>query len=129
MKPTKYCEPYETPPPDSPPASSVTENAALSSREPGRSRYLIEKLSSVCSRRRFEFPNVSLPMYWFSTTETEPFGRHRTWPPPPRLRLKRPYDCQPFTSQGSILSLSVGKICAGTPLKNHGVFDDTYDGW
>src|SRR6185369_16850534 len=109
MNPTKYCELYETPSPDSPPASSVTENAALSIHAPGRSRYFIMKLSSVCTRRRWLCPNVSVPMYWFNTTDTEPVGRHRIWPPVPRSLLNRPYDCQPFTSHGSILSLSVTK--------------------
>src|SRR5262245_53689399 len=129
MNPTKNCEPYETPPPFSPPASSVSENAALSSSAPGRSRYFIMKLSSVCSRRRWLLLYVSVPTYWFSTTEIEPEGRHRIWPPAPRSLLNRPYDCQPLISQGSILSLSDVKIWARMPLKNHGVFDDTYDGW
>jgi hypothetical protein len=101
----------------------------LSIHAPGRSRYFIVKLSSVCSRRRWLSLYVSVPTYWFNTTEIEPVGRHRIWPPVPRSLLNRPYDCHPFTSHGSIFSLSVGKICRRTPLKNHGVFDDTYDGW
>ena len=40
-----------------------------------------------------------------------------------------PYDCQPLMIHGSILSLSLGKVWIRMPLKNHGVLDDTYDGW
>ena len=58
-----------------------------------------------------------------------PFGRHRIWPPRPGAWLNLPYDCQPLMIHGSIFSLSLGKIWMRTPLKNHGVFDDTYDGW
>ena len=40
-----------------------------------------------------------------------------------------PYDCHPLISHGSIFSLFVGNHWMRRPLKNHGVFDDTYDGW
>ena len=43
--------------------------------------------------------------------------------------LNRPYDCQPLMIQGSIFSFSLVKIWIRRPLKNHGVFDETYDGW
>ena len=49
--------------------------------------------------------------------------------PTPGASLNMPYDCQPLMSHGSILSLSLGKIWMRMPLKNHGVLDDTYDGW
>ena len=39
-----------------------------------------------------------------------------------------PYDCQPLMSHGSILSLSLVKIWARMPLKNHGVLSDVNDG-
>src|SRR5690348_14341908 len=129
MNPRKYWDDARTPPPDSQPASRVSEAAALHSPPPGRSKYLPITLSSVCRRRRPGFPNVSLPRYWLQTTEKDPPGRHRIWPPVPGASLKRPYDCQPFTSHGSTFRCSVGKICTRAPLKNHGVFEDTYEGW
>src|SRR5262252_8280260 len=131
MKPTKYCSdrlsvpPVPSGPPVSPPASSVSDHAALHSPLPGRSRYLPMMLSSVWRRMRLLFPSASLPTYWLPTIDSDPFGRHWIWPPPPGASLKRPYDCQPLISHGSILSLSDGKIWTRTPLKNQGVFDDT----
>jgi len=45
------------------------------------------------------------------------------------MLLNRPYDCQPSISHGSIFSLSLVYTWIRTPLKNHGVFDETYEGW
>ena len=50
-----------TPPPLSQPRSTVTENAALSRKRPGRSRYFTCRLSSVCQRVRCSLPSVSAP--------------------------------------------------------------------
>ena len=30
---------------------------------------------------------------------------------------------------GSIFNFAVGKYCMRKPLKNHGVLEETYDGW
>jgi hypothetical protein len=60
---------------------------------------------------------------------SHPFGRHRICNPNPGRPLNRPYDCQPFTNHGSIFKCAVRKICTRAPLKNHGVLEETYDGW
>jgi hypothetical protein len=57
-----------------------------------------------------------------------PVRRHNTCKPKPGTLLNLPYDCQPLTIHGSIFSFSVGKTWMRTPLNNHGVFDETYDG-
>src|SRR6266436_4021086 len=49
----------------------------------------------------------------------------RSCNPNPGRPLNRPYDCHPLVNQGSIFRCSVGKICTRTPLKNHGVFEET----
>ena len=56
------------------------------------------------------------------------FGVHLICPPSPGLWFADPYDCHPLMNHGSIFKCAVGKICTRTPSKNHGVFDDTYDG-
>src|SRR6266853_2521099 len=119
-----------TPPPCSHPISPVSENAILSSPLfSGLSKYLISMLSSLWYRTRPGLPRASSPsMYWLPRTESHPFGRQRIWTPMPGRLLNRPYDCQPFVNQGSIFRCSVGKICTRTPLKNHGVFEETYEG-
>src|SRR6266436_5223723 len=96
--------------------SPVSENAILSNPLfSGLSKYLISMLSSLWYRTRPGLPR----------TESHPFGRHKIWTPMPGRLLNRPYDCQPFVNHGSILRCSVGKICTRTPVKNHGVFEET----
>ncbi len=73
-------------------------------------------------------PNVSVPQYVLVRIEIEPFGRHRICRPRPGAVLNLPYDYHPLTNQGSIFSLSLGKIWIRTPLKYQGVLDETYDG-
>src|SRR5208283_5330705 len=137
MKPRKLCffTPFlplpkqATPLPLSHPASIVTETADLSRKLSGASRYFTSMLSSVCQRVRVGAPSVSRPIpYWFPRIESQPFGRHRICPPRPGRLLNCPYDCQPLINHGSIFSFFVGKICTRTPLKNHGVFEETYEG-
>src|SRR5579883_393516 len=55
-------------------------------------------------------------------------GRQSTCAPKPGSSLNFPYVCHPLMIHGSILSLSLGKICTRMPLKNHGVLSDVYDG-
>jgi hypothetical protein len=136
MKPRKYCDglagvpPAQlTPPPYSQPASSVSEAVALLRNASGLSWYFTMRLSSVWRRLRPGMPSVSVPKYWLPRTENQPFGRQRICMPTPGALLNLPYDCQPLTSHGSILSLSLGKIWMRMPLKNQGVFDETYEGW
>src|SRR4030095_297454 len=128
MKPRKYWSPQSTPPPNSHPASTVTVNAALLRKDFGSSRYFTWMLSSVWIRLRSGMPSVSAPKYWFAVSESHPFGRHATWSPMPGVLLNFPRASQPFTIHGSIFSLSLVKIWIRTPLKNHGVFEDTYEG-
>jgi hypothetical protein len=106
----------------------VTVNAALLRSSAGRSRYFTWTLSSVWTRLRSGMPRVSAPKYWFAWMESQPVGRQRICTPRPGVLLNFPYDCQPFTIHGSIFSLSLVKTWIRTPLKNQGVFDDTYDG-
>src|SRR6516164_1217406 len=101
MNPRKYWSPQATPPPVSQPASMVSEAAALSRKALGSSWYLTITLSSVWTRLRSVTPGASLNL---------------------------PYDCQPLMIQGSIFKVSLGKIWMRAPLKNHGVFDETYEG-
>src|ERR1700730_60653 len=74
---------------------------------------------------RLSCPRVSV----LSTSLNESFGIHRICPPKPGWLLNFAYDCQPLMSHGSILSVCVGNHCTRRPLKNHGVLDDTKEGW
>src|SRR6476646_8965796 len=113
MNPMKYCDgaaavpPKQlTPPPYSQPMSTVSVVAKRVIGEPlgfSYQRYWIE--SSVWMRLRSGLPSASVPMkYSLAQIETSGVGRHKIWPPTPGNVLKRPYDCQPFTSHGSIFN-------------------------
>src|SRR5262249_59955700 len=121
--------PQPPPPPRSRPASRVRDARAWWSHARGSSWYFTMMLSWVWTRWRSATPSVSVPTYWLPRIDSQPIGRHRTCRPTPGAWLNLPYDCQPLTSHGSILSLSLVKIWTRRPLKNHGVFDDTNDGW
>ena len=88
---------------------------------------LLSLLRSACAP---SFPACRIPSnVRLETIESVDLGRHRICAPRPGVELNMPYDCQPLISQYSILSFCVGKVWMRTPLKNHGVFEETYDGW
>src|SRR5215510_11915583 len=135
MKPRKYCAGlsppvHDTAPPLSQPASTVRVEAIRVIQLLGFSNHLCWIESSVWKRWRSGSPRTSVPSaYWLKIRIVLASGVQRTWPPMPGQELNRPYDCQPLISHGSIFRRSEGNHCSRTPLKNHGVFDDTYDGW
>jgi hypothetical protein len=78
-------------------------------------------------RLRSGLPSVSLPEAVVGDDDPLPFGVYRTWPPTPGalvtfIRLPA------IDDPGLDLELFAQEDLVRAPLKNHGVFDETYDG-
>jgi len=114
-----------TPPPLSQPKSPVKVKAALS-RSLRDCRSTSPRCCHPCeSAYGWVFPVRRYPGRSYSSNRHPAVRAVVDLPPEPGFLLNLPYDCQPLMNHGSIFNFAVGNTCRRTPLKNHGVFDDT----